>query len=256
MKSLEVSVVEAMDGSDPELFLFLPYILQDLWEMGADPERIIKLITKHFSGYNSLTILDLGCGKGPVLIKAALRLGCRCHGIDANPAFIKEAHQKAKAYKVEHLCRFETADMREKVKDLGRYSIIVLGAIGPVFGDYYKTLTILSKCLQKSGAFIIDDAYIKDQSDYTHPLMFKRKDVLKQIDLAGMRIVKELPIKNKDVKDSNKFIYRHVRKRCKELVKKYPTKRSLFEDYIKKQKEENAVLESKALCMTMLVKQK
>lgn len=34
-KTIEESVVQAMDGTDAELFPFLPYILQDLWEIGA-----------------------------------------------------------------------------------------------------------------------------------------------------------------------------------------------------------------------------
>lgn len=46
MKSIEESVVIAMDGSDKELFPFLPYIFQDIWEIGADPDAIIKLIKK------------------------------------------------------------------------------------------------------------------------------------------------------------------------------------------------------------------
>ncbi len=44
MKSIEESVVTAMDGTDIELFHFLPYILQDLWEIGADPDVIISLL--------------------------------------------------------------------------------------------------------------------------------------------------------------------------------------------------------------------
>lgn len=42
MKTIEESVVTAMDGPDKELFPFIPYILQDLWEIGADPEVILK----------------------------------------------------------------------------------------------------------------------------------------------------------------------------------------------------------------------
>ena len=66
MKSLEESVVIAMDGSDPELFPFLPYIMQDLWEIGSDPETIIRLIRKHADKPAGMKVLDLGCGKGAV----------------------------------------------------------------------------------------------------------------------------------------------------------------------------------------------
>lgn len=49
MKSLEESVITAMDGSDIKIFPYLPYILQDLWELGAIPDTMIKLIKKHFT---------------------------------------------------------------------------------------------------------------------------------------------------------------------------------------------------------------
>ncbi len=49
MKTVEESVVTAMDGSDKELYPFLPYILQDAWELGADPDTIIGLVRKHAS---------------------------------------------------------------------------------------------------------------------------------------------------------------------------------------------------------------
>lgn len=38
MKSIEETVVAAMDGSDKELFPYLSYILQNLWEIGSCPE--------------------------------------------------------------------------------------------------------------------------------------------------------------------------------------------------------------------------
>ena len=148
---MEESVVTAMDGSDTELFPYLPYILQDTWEIGSDPDTIIKLIEKHCTGYNDLNILDLACGKGAVSIKVAKELNCTCHGIDAIPGFIEYAQQKATELQVEHLCTFEVGDVRNKVETLSDYNIVILGSIGPVFGDYYTTLTALSGSINEAG---------------------------------------------------------------------------------------------------------
>jgi 2-polyprenyl-3-methyl-5-hydroxy-6-metoxy-1,4-benzoquinol methylase len=95
MKSIEESVVIAMDGSDKELFPFLPYILQDIWEIGADPGAIVKLIRKYFNNITEIKVLDLGCGKGAVSVKVSKKLGCTCYGIDAIPEFVEFAQQKA-----------------------------------------------------------------------------------------------------------------------------------------------------------------
>lgn len=254
MKTIEESVVIAMDGSEKELFPFLPYILQDLWEIGADPNAIIKLISKYFDNYAGLKVLDLGCGKGAVSVKVSKALGCRCYGIDAIPEFIEFAQQKANEFKVKHLCTFETGDIREKVKELSGYDIIILGAIGPVFGDYFATLTTLSKCINKNGVFIIDDGYIDDNSNYSHPLMFKKNTIMQQIDKAGMELVENDIMEREDIKDSDDYIFENLKKRCYELIDKYPDKQKIFLDYLNKQEVENDVLENKVIGTTMAIK--
>ena len=138
MQSIEESVVMAMDGSDKEIFPYMPYILQDLWEMGSDPDTIITLINNNFDNHVNLKVLDLGCGKGAVSIKIADKFKCNCHGIDAVEDFIHFARQKAVEYKVDRLCSFEAGDIRESIDELSVYDVIILGSIGPVFGDYQK----------------------------------------------------------------------------------------------------------------------
>lgn len=256
MKTLEESVVTAMDGSDKELFPFLPYIMQDLWEIGADPDAIIRLISRQFKKYDNLKVLDLGCGKGAVSVKVSQKLGCTCYGIDAITEFIAFARQKAAEFGVNHLCTFETGDIREKVKDLSDYDVVILGAIGPVFGDYFSTLSALAECVNDNGVFIIDDGYINDDSDFSHPLMFKYSGILRQIEKAGMQLIENETMDRDDIKDSDDYIFDKLKKRCCELIEKYPDKKKLFLDYIKKQETENDVLENKVIGTTMVIKKK
>ncbi|MHC1774848.1 MAG: class I SAM-dependent methyltransferase [Lentimicrobium sp.] len=256
MKTIEECAVIAMDGSDKELFPFLPYIFQDLWEIGADPDTIVKLINKYSKNSTDLKVLDLGCGKGAVSIKIATALGSRCYGIDAIPEFIEYAQHKAVEFQVNHLCTFETGDIREKIKNLSDYDIIILGAIGPVIGDYNKTLTTLSNCVKRDGMFIIDDGYIDDDSNYTHPLMFKKSTILLQIDNAGMKLVEIKVMDREAIKDSDDYIFNKLNKRCKELINKYPDRQNIFLDYIKKQEMENYILENKVIGTTMVIKKK
>src|SRR3990170_1662436 len=234
--SLEESVVTAMDGTDKELFPFLPYILQDTWEIGAEPITIIKLIYKYANNFSNLNLLDLGCGKGAVSVMAAHKLNCRCHGIDAIPEFIDEARQKAIEYHVDHLCNFEVDDIRIRTKTLARYDIIILGAIGPVLGDCLSTLTSLLKNLNADGIIIIDDGYIENNSTFTHPL------------------IDEVIMAKDEIKDSDNNIYANLEKRCLELMELHPDKQNLFQSYICKQVEANDVLENKVVCSTMVIK--
>jgi hypothetical protein len=230
ISTVEESVVMAMDGTGSNLFPYLPYIVQDLWEIGASPEVVLKLVEKHL----------------------AKEFNCHCHGIDAVEEFIDEAKSKAKEFNVEEYCCFECDDIRVRISDLRDYGIIILGAIGSVLGDYHSTLTKVSTCIKESGLIIIDDGYIDDGSEYSHPLMEKRSVLLKQISDAGMKLIDEIIINKDEIKKSDEYIYRNIKRRCQELIEKHPDKRNLFVDYIKKQEEENEALETKVICSTML----
>jgi ubiquinone/menaquinone biosynthesis C-methylase UbiE len=254
MRTLEESVVVAMDGTDKELFPFLPYILQDVWEIGADPDSIIKLIKKHCYNLNELKVLDLGCGKGAVSVKVSQACDCFCYGIDAISEFIDYAKQKANDFHVNHLCKFEIGDIREKIKELYDYDIVILGAIGPVFGDYFSTLTSLSKCINKNGIFIIDDGYIDDDSGFIHPLMYKKSEILQQLEKAGMHVVENDIMDKEKIKNSDDYIFVNIIRRCNELIEQYPDKQNLFLNYISKQEVENYVLENKVIGTTMVIK--
>jgi SAM-dependent methyltransferase len=254
MISIEESVVIAMDGTDKELFPFLPYILQDIWEIGADPDVIENLIRKHCTRLPGLKVLDLGCGKGAVSVKLAKELGCSCHGIDAIVEFIDFARKKAEEYQVSHLCTFETADIRSRIKALPVYDVIILGAIGPVFGDYLSTLTSLSKCITSNGIFVVDDSYIENNSSFTHPRMLKQVEIHRQITKAGMQLIDEAFIEQSEIEDSDDIIFTALKKRCLELAEMHPDKKHIFLNYILKQEEENDVLENKVISSTVVIK--
>jgi 2-polyprenyl-3-methyl-5-hydroxy-6-metoxy-1,4-benzoquinol methylase len=253
-KTLEESIIMSMDGSNPEIIPFLPYILQDCWEIGSNPDTIIDVVRKHAQDYSHLRVLDLGCGKGAVPVKIAQEFKCSCLGIDAIQEFIDEASRKAKEYGVGNLCHFETGDIREKVKELNDFDIIVLGSVGPILGDYSTTLRSLRECVKDRGIVIIDDGYIANDSDYVHPLVQNQDVVYRQISDSGMKLIDEIIFDKDYIKSSDEAIYINLKKRCLELVDKFPEKASLFKDYIKRQKEENVVLEDKIVCAVMVIR--
>lgn len=251
MKTLEESVMATLDVADKELYPFLPYILQDIWEMGTLPEVIIRLLSGHTGLRDGFSVLDLGCGKGAVSVQVAARFGCRCHGIDAIPEFIAEARQKAAEYRADHLCTFETGDIRLRINNLPAYDVIVLGALGPVFGNYTATLSAVKGCLAESGIILIDDGYIDDHSDFSHPQIQKRSEILRQINISGFRILEEEMIRQEDMQTVNAGIFEKLENRCMELAGRYPDRQSLFKSYIRTQSEENEAFGSRIICSTM-----
>jgi len=255
MKTLEESIATAMDSQDTALVPFLPYILQDFWDMGTPPEIVIDFIQKHCKNYSNMNVLDLGCGKGATSVKLAEALKCNCYGIDGIHEFIETSKEKAREYGVDALCRFEVGDIREKIATLGKFDVIVLGAIGQVFGDYYATLTTLSKHLTPSGIIIINDAYIEDSSTFQHPAVLPLRELLRQVEQAGMKLIDERTGGEENSAEYAKQ-FENIQKRCKELMAKYPEKTPLFENYIQTEIEEYDAMENKMTCSMMVFKRK
>ncbi len=255
MKPLEEVVMEALECPDKELFPYMPYILQDFWELGTNPEVVISLIEKHLKDTETLNVLDLGCGKGPVSVKISAKLQCKCYGIDAIPEFIDFARAKAVEYNVGGLCRFEIGDIREKVKTISGFDVIIAGSIGNVFGDFYKTLTILSRCLNHHGAIVIDHAYSNDDDDFTHPRLLTQQELLRQITSSKMRLVDEIVVeRNSEIYEKYDMEYAQLKNRCEELTALYPEKSFLFNRYLELQKSEYEALKSEITCSTMFIK--
>jgi len=253
MDTVKKSIVKSLDGLEFGLFPYLSYLLQDLWEIGASPEIVIKLLKESDVVKKNSKILDLGCGKGAVLIKLVKEFGCQGHGIDALPEFIDEARKRAKKYKVERNCQFEIGDIRRTVDQLEGYNGVILGSIGPVFGDVKTTLMKVKKCIKDDGFILLDDGYLSNESQLNSPIYLNEAETLKQIEAAKMKIVQQEVISSEFIKKSNKKIYTHIHKRSLEMMEKFPEDQSLFEGYLKSQEEENDLLENHITCVTWLL---
>jgi ubiquinone/menaquinone biosynthesis C-methylase UbiE len=223
--------------------------------MGTPPDFVINLVKKHFNQYSKLHVLDLGCGKGAVSVQLSSSLKCNCYGIDAIPEFIDASKEIAIENGVDKLCQFEVGDVRVKIEELDKFDVIILGATGPIFDDYYIALTTLRNHLTEEGIIIIEEAYINDASTFQHPSLISRKELLNQFKQAGMVLIDEI------VRDYTKFAgcvigMNFIKKRCNELKTKYPHKSSLFENYMESEASEYDVLEKEAKGSVMVVKNK
>jgi ubiquinone/menaquinone biosynthesis C-methylase UbiE len=259
MKTLEESITAVMDTQqDTAIIHFLPYILQDFWEIGTPPEIVIELIQRHCfvetERASSLRVLDLGCGKGAVSVKIAATFACHCYGIDGIPEFIQAAKEKANEYGVDELCRFEVGDVRKKIEELDKFDVIILGGTGPIYDDYYTALTTFSKHLTDEGIIIIEEAYVDDSSSFQHPALLPRKELLKQFGRAGMKLTDETVRNYNEFADNAKEM-ENIIKRCDELKVKYPERFVLFDNYAQNQAYEYDILENKVLSIMVLKKQ-
>ena len=252
-RSLEESMILALDGKDKNILRYIPYILQDFWEIGTSAGDVIKVIKKYKQNYSKLTVLDLGSGKGAVSIKISSELKCKCHGIDGMEEFIAFSIKKALEYSVENLCSFNKADIRTEITSLGKYDIIVLGAIGDALGDYYNTLLQLKDYVNTDGLIIIDDAYIEDNLE--HSKYLKKNDLIKKTKMAGLELIEIVTYEENNELNAeydNEFI--NLKKRCIELIEKHPMEKTLFLEFIENQKNEYDVLKNDIIPAMFVVK--
>ncbi|MFC1569497.1 class I SAM-dependent methyltransferase [bacterium] len=249
------SVVQALDGEDSALYPYLPYLLQDLWEIGSSAVAVQDLIQKQcLDRCTDFRVLDLGCGKGAISIPLAKKFEFQVAGIDAMPAFIQEAREWADKLQVSHLCRFEVGDIRNDLEAFKEYHLAILGSIGPVLGSVEQTLNRVKPCLTLDGYVILDDGYIPEGSFLHADHYLTDMEIKAQIQNAGFNILEEQIFDKAYIRSSDREIYEAIENRAKELMEIHPEKRELFQDYLKTQARENDILENEIVCVTWLLK--
>mgnify|MGYP001027401960 CR=1 FL=1 len=247
----ETIVAASLTGGDVRILPHLPYLLQDLWELGSDPQEIAGMLAHSAHLDQSSRVLDLGCGKGAVSVEVAKRIGCSVAGRDLMPSFIEEAREKALQYHVDHLCQFAVADILEAVQVERDYDAVIFGAVGDIFDNQYELIEKLKSTVKSQGYLVIDDAYALEGDDY-----LKRDDWYRIFDEARCIIVQEAPVDPGITAATNRYGQRFIERRAAELAERYPQSADLFARYVADQQAECDDLESWLQGVTWLLRVK
>ena len=251
MGEVEEKLAKSLTGETTELIPYLPYLLQDLWELGSDPKEIIGLIRKNIQNVKDLKILDLACGKGAVSVKLAKELGCHVKGIDIIPEFISYARQKAIEFGVSDLCSFRIEDINISLAGERGYDIVIMGAAGEVLGSPEEAIQRLKNTIKPDGFIIIDDAYSREGISGNY---LSREQWLQLFKKEGIQLIEEKPVNEDELADindkNNKFIFN----RADELKRRHPDKAAMFDGYVNSQLAECHELENDIICVTWLLK--
>ena len=236
-KDTAQKLAQSLTADSADIIPFLPYLLQDLWELGSSGSEMADLLRRHVSITPGFAALDLGCGKGAVSVALASRLGIRMRGIDIMEDFIRTAKQKAAEYGVSHLCEFVTGDIKKAVLTERGYDLVIYGAVGDVLGTRAEILRALKSAVRPGGYILLDDAY---RPDDTEPplsgeyLTFEEWRAL--IEQAGLSLIALSDAPERPDDDARDF--ECIRRRAQELIHAYPQRRDMFERYVKSQRDE------------------
>jgi 2-polyprenyl-3-methyl-5-hydroxy-6-metoxy-1,4-benzoquinol methylase len=241
----KIQVAKGFDAT-PELIQFIPYLLQDLFELGSSPEIIIDILNSlHLN--KKTKVLDLACGKGAVSIQIAQRLGFSCKGIDLFKPFIEIANVKALEAGLHTLCNFEVMDIINAVEKERDYDVVILASAESLLGEVNEAIGFLRKCIRKGGIIIYDGAYLNENSSVDNPdyLVIKRySETLTQLTSFGDEIIREVMVPSGETMKINNSYTEAIRIRANELALIHPDKKKLLFDYVKKQEDECSIIEN------------
>jgi SAM-dependent methyltransferase len=243
-------------GVAPAILEHVPELLQDLWELGSDPELVLEWLREEGLGGSGTRVLDLGCGKGAVAMTVAEELGCRVDGIDALPAFIDLARGEARARGLGQLCRFEVGDLRETIREARGYDAVLLVSVG-VLGSAEALVGGCRRCVKDGGVIIIDDAYLVRPGAIEFPgydNLTTREETLRQLASHGDELLRERRTPRAEVRAQNKRYSRAIERRVAELTARHPEHAHSLRDYLHKERRECEILETVVECATWMLR--
>jgi len=249
-------VAKGFDAT-PELIPFIPYLLQDLFELGSSPEIIIEIL-KSLNLKKDSKILDLACGKGAVSISIAKEFGFHTLGVDLFEPFIEEAKQKLTQMNLENLCTFEVEDVATSISTRKDFDVVILASAETLLGYIDESIKALRECIKSKGYIIFDGCYMIEESSLKNPdyaVLKNYDETIKLLTAHGDTIIKEVELSLNETKVINDGYTNLIRKRANELATKFPDKNELLLEYVKKQEEECQIIENETVgCVWCLQK--
>lgn len=247
--TLEREVAASLDAEDPALRPFLPELLQDLDALGSFPEDVVDVLRAAGLSAGS-RVLDLGCGKGSSSRAVAAALGCHVLGVDGFLPFVAEAERLAQAQGLGHLCRFRHGDLRDVVREGPLYDAVLLISVGPVLGDYTRTIEALRACVRPGGLILLEDAYPTPEAETQPPSTTEgpgHEDLLRQLTVHGDRLLVERTEPPERRAEDNARNTAAIERRAEALARAHPKAASALRDFVARQYEESQWLDTETV---------
>lgn len=259
---LQALVARSLDAP-PALFPVLPELLADLEDLGARAEQVVTLL-RQCALPPQARVLDLGCGKGASSLAIAREWRAHVLGIDAMPAFIAHATERARREALSDRCTFVVGDVREAVRHAEDYDLVLLLALGDLLGGLPETTHVLTHCVRPGGYILLDDAYLAEAvadagdaetAEGAEPFAgcHDRETTVALIELAGARVIGEL---SSDDEASHAWLASmtdQVLARAVELSRTRPDLAPHLLDFAHRQREETQALLGPLVGVTWLL---
>jgi ubiquinone/menaquinone biosynthesis C-methylase UbiE len=110
-------------------------------------------------------MLDIGCGKAALLIRAAERFGARGTGVDVNAAYLADGRDEARRRGVETLVELLEMDAPRFHAEPGAFDAGICIGSTHALGGYRATLVQLRHWVRRGGQVLIGESYWRRDPD-------------------------------------------------------------------------------------------
>ena len=100
-------------------------------------------------------VLDLGCGKGEILVRLAERCGVRGEGVDRNATFIRDARERAEARAPMAGLAFHERSVADFPAEPGSFDAALCVGSTRAYGTYGDALHALARIVSPHGRLLV-----------------------------------------------------------------------------------------------------
>lgn len=255
MDEIRDDFLDSLDLDNSEIAPYIPEILKNLWELGSMPDYVIDLVEKHIPSDKLEKVIDLGCGKGSVLIQLSEKKEFEGIGVDLVPEFVDEAKNYAAKAGYSKSLTFEVGDIKKRSRQHDNFDLVIYGHDSDIFGDIKQSLLELEKYVSHERWILFETLYNTNRDNNPDELP-SREEFNDQIRKSGLDIVSQI-VWDKDklrkVNQSNTIL---IEEQIKRLIQLNPTKQGMFTAYLNNQIDECHELENDLECVTVLLKKR
>jgi SAM-dependent methyltransferase len=232
MQHSAISSIAQSFADNQEIARFLPELMADLEAAGV-PANIIVHLAQPLCQMPRLTrVLDLACGTGQVDCALAEALGCSVVGVAAIPEFIAAAIRLAQERELSHLCSFRCEDIRSAVAQPEEYDIVLLLAVGPIWGNIAQTVAAIRRCVRPGGYMIIADGFLATERDPTCANYAGHRQTLAQLTAHGDVLLEEVLLSPEQITGLRPEDIPRIANRAQMLARMHPNSAAVLTQFV------------------------
>jgi cyclopropane fatty-acyl-phospholipid synthase-like methyltransferase len=238
-EELKQRIAYAMECT-PGLLPLLPELLTDLEDLGACAGKIVELL-RPLALPAGARVLDLGSGKGAVLLALAAELKVTGVGVDAFPPFVEAAPRAAHRRGLGDRCSFRCGDLREFALEGEPFDVAMMLGLGLAIGDQREIVGLLRRFVRPGGYLVVDDAFLPEGVDGSvlgYDGYAEHATTLARLQSFGDEILTEECGHPRDTVRRIQADTEEIRRRAAALARRLPDRAEEIRAYVERQERE------------------